>query len=136
MAAEIEDRPQTLAADGGYWHDQLDVMELEQKGPELFIDTASRLKEAQAHQAEGSPQSWIPDDITPKQRMTRTLRTQDGQAVYTLRSQTEEPVFGQIKSVMGCWGFLRRGLEAVQSEWSLICVCFNLRKLYRAAYGD
>ncbi len=51
-------------------------------------------------------------------------------------SQTVEPVFGQIKSAMGCKGFLRRGLEAVQSEWSLICACFNLGKLQMAAYGD
>ena len=132
-AAGIEDRPQALAADAGYWHDQLEVTELEQEGPELFIATASRVKEAQA---EGSPQGRIPDDITPKQRMTRKLRTKAGRAVYTLRSQTVEPVFGQIKSIMGCRSFLRRGLEAVQSEWSLICACFNLRKLYRAAYGN
>ena len=113
-----------------------EVKELEQKGPALFIATASRLKEAQAHQAEGSPQGRIPDDITPKQRMARKLRTKVGRAVYKLRSQTVEPVFGQIKSIMGCRSFLRRGLEAVQSEWSLICACFNLRKLYRAAYGE
>lgn len=135
-AAGIEDRPPALAADAGYWHDQLEVTELEQKGPALFIATASRLKEAQAHQAEGSPQGRIPDDITPKQRMARKLRTKVGRAVYKLRSQTVEPVFGQIKSIMGCRSFLRRGLEAVQSEWSLICACFNLRKLYRAAYGE
>ena len=132
-AAGIEDRPQTLAADAGYWHDQLEVTKLEKEGPELFIATASRLKEAQA---EGSPQGRIPDDITPKQRMARKLRTKVGRAVYKLRSQTVEPVFGQIKSIMGCRSFLRRGLEAVQSEWSLICACFNLRKLYRAAYGN
>lgn len=135
-AAGIEDRPQTLAADAGYWHNQLDVTELEQEGPELFIATANRLKEAQANQTESSPQGRSPDDITPKQRMARKLRTKAGQAVYKLRSQTVEPVFGQIKSIMGCRGFLRRGLEAAQSEWSLICACFNLRKLYRAAYGD
>jgi len=135
-AAGIEDHPQALAADAGSWHDQLEVTELEQGGPELFIATASRLREAQAHQAEDSPLGRIPDDLTPKQRMTRKLRTQAGQAVYKLRCQTVEPVFGQIKSVMVCRVFLRRGLEAVQSEWSLICACFNLRKLYRAAYGD
>nr|WP_321464296.1 transposase [uncultured Desulfobulbus sp.] len=135
-AAEIEDRPRTLAADAGYWHDQLDVGELEQAGPELFIATASRLHEAQALRAQGSPQGRIPDDITPKQRMSRKLRTKAGQAIYKLRSQTVEPVFGQIKSIMGCRGFLRRGLEAVQSEWSLICGCFNLRKLFMAAYGN
>jgi transposase len=132
-AAGIEDRPQALAADAGYWHDQLEVTELEQKGPELFVATASRSKAAQA---EGSPRGRIPDDITPKQRMARKLRTKAGQAVYKLRSQTVEPVFGQIKSIMGCRSFLRRGLEAVQSEWSLICACFSLRKLYMAAYGD
>ena len=85
---------------------------------------------------EGAPQGRMAEDTTPKQRMTRKLRTKAGQAIYTLRSQTVEPVFGQIKSVMGCRGFLRRGLEAVQSEWSLICSCFNLRKLYLAAYGE
>lgn len=131
-AAGIEERPRTLAADAGYWHDQLEVEQLEKTGPELFIATASRLREAQAGQAEGSPQGRIPNDIDPKQRMTRKLRTKAGRAVYKLRSQTVEPVFGQIKSIMGCRGFLRRGLEAVQSEWSLICACFNLRKLYMA----
>ena len=56
-AAGIEDRSQTLAADAGYWHDQLEVTVLEQEGPESFIATASRLKEAQAHQAEVSPRA-------------------------------------------------------------------------------
>jgi len=37
-----------------------------------------------------------------------------------------EPVFGQIKSVMGCRGFLRRGLEAGRSWWSLMYACCNL----------
>ena len=71
---------------------QLEVEKLEQTGPELFIATASWLGEAQAQQAEGSPQGRIPDDITPKQCMTS------------------------------------------KSEWSLICACFNLRKLHMAGY--
>jgi hypothetical protein len=50
-AAGIEERPRTLAADAGYWHDQL-----EETGPDLFIATASRFREAQAQQATGSPQ--------------------------------------------------------------------------------
>ena len=134
-AAGIEDRPQALAADAGYWHDQLDIAKLEQAGPELFIATASRLHEARAEQAAELFQGRIPKDINPKQRMKRKLRTKAGRAMYKLRSQTVEPVFGQIKSAMGCRGFLRRGLEAAQSEWLLICACFNLRKLYMAAYG-
>ena len=135
-AAGIAERPQRLAADAGYWHDQLDVGKLEQSGPELFVATANQWKEPQACRMEGAPQGRIAENATPKQRMTRKLRTKAGQAIYKLRSQTVEPVFGQIKSIMGCRGFLRRGLEAVQSEWSLICACFNLRKLYMAAYGE
>jgi transposase len=101
-AAGIKDRPQTLAADAGYWHDQLDVTRLEQTGPELFIATANQWKEAEACRAE---QGRIAEDATPKQRMTRKLRTRAGQAIYRLRSQTVEPVFGQIKSIMGCGAF-------------------------------
>jgi hypothetical protein len=67
--------------------------------------------------------------------MTRKLRTKAGWVVFKLRSQTVELVFGQNKSIMGCRVFLRRGFEAVQSEWSLLCACFNLSKLFVAAYG-
>ena len=48
------------------------------------------------------------------------------------RSQTVEPVFGQIKAAMGIYGFMRRGMDAVRSEWKLICSCHNLMKLFRA----
>jgi hypothetical protein len=33
---------------------------------------------------------------------------------------------------MGIYGFMRRGIDAVQSEWKLICSCHNLMKLFRA----
>ena len=83
-------------ADAGYWHDQLDVAQLEQAGPELFIATASRLRAAQACQAEGAPLGRIPGDVTPKQRMTRKLRTKAGRAIYKLRSQTVAPIISEL----------------------------------------
>ena len=45
--------------------------------------------------------------------------------------ETVEPVFGQIKQSRGFRQFLLRGLEKVQSEWSLICTTHNLLKLFR-----
>ena len=45
-----------------------------------------------------------------------------------------EPVFGQIKAAMGIYGFMLRGIDAVRSQWKLICSCHNLVKLFRA-YG-
>jgi len=45
--------------------------------------------------------------------MERKLRTRRGQTIYAKRSQTVEPVFGQIKAVRGADRFLRRGLAAL-----------------------
>ena len=58
--AGIEDRPQALAANTGYWPDQLDVASLEQEDPELYLATASRSKEARARQEEESPRTSLP----------------------------------------------------------------------------
>jgi transposase len=52
---------------------------------------------------------------------------------YRLRKQIVEPVFGQIKSVLGFARFLLRGLGKVRAEWSLVCTAHNLRKLMAAA---
>jgi transposase len=48
---------------------------------------------------------------------------------YRLRKQVVEPVFGQIKSVLGFARFLLRGLVNVSLEWAFICTTHNLRKL-------
>lgn len=51
---------------------------------------------------------------------------------YKQRSQTIEPVFGNIKANLGYRRFVRRSFDAVQSEWRLICTTHNLLKLHRA----
>jgi transposase len=63
------------------------------------------------------------------------LSTQAGQALYKLRQQTVEPVFGIIKEAMGFRRFLLRGLEKVSLEWTLVCVAYNLKRLHRLAKG-
>ncbi len=40
-----------------------------------------------------------------------------------------EPVLVQFKDVRGFDRFMRRGIEACRSEWSLICATHNLLKL-------
>ena len=63
--------------------------------------------------------------------MTARLATADGKALYALRQQTIEPVFGQIKYVRGARRFMRRGLAACDAEWKLLCGTHNLLKLWR-----
>lgn len=64
--------------------------------------------------------------------MRERLQSADGKAIYKLRKQTVEPVFGQIKEARGLRRFLRRGLAAVESEWTMACTVHNLLKLQKA----
>lgn len=56
-----------------------------------------------------------------------------GKALYKLRQQTVEPVFGIIKEAMGFRRFLLRGLEKVSLEWTLVCTAYNFKRLHRLA---
>jgi hypothetical protein len=67
--------------------------------------------------------------------MRYRLRTPAGKALYKLRQQTVEPVFGIIKSVMGFRQFLLRGLAKVSLEWELVCLAYNFRRLHRMGVG-
>jgi hypothetical protein len=62
--------------------------------------------------------------------MRQRLKTESGKALYKLRQQTVEPVFGIIKSAMGFRQFLLRGLTKVSLEWELVCLAYNFRRLH------
>lgn len=68
--------------------------------------------------------------------MRHRLKTGSGKALYKLRQQTVEPVFGIIKSAMGFRQFLLRGLEKVTLEWQLVCLAYNFRRLHRMGAGQ
>lgn len=63
--------------------------------------------------------------------MAHRLQTAAGKALYQLRKQTVEPVFGIIKEVMGFRQFLLRGRAKVELEWTLVCVSYNLKRMFR-----
>ena len=65
-----------------------------------------------------------------KEQMAHRLKTVAGQALYRLRKQTVEPVFGIIKEVMGFRRFRLRGRAKVSLEWTLVCVSYNLKRLF------
>ena len=70
-----------------------------------------------------------PENATPLQTMAHRLKTKAGRALYALRKQTVEPVFGIIKSVMEFRQFSLRGLTKVTGEWTLVCLAWNLKRL-------
>ena len=123
--AGIEERPEQLAADAGYWRNDVDVPGLEQEGLELLIATCNP-----RNQPKEAPRGRIPKCASTKERMRRKLSTKSGREKYKKRKETVEPVFGQIKDCLCARRFLRRGLEKVRREWSLLCSCLDLRKLF------
>ncbi len=127
----IDAAPGALAADAGYFRDDLDIGALEKEGPELLICTQKNHKLRQEQKEKGPPRGRIPKNISTRERMERRLLTKRGRGIYKKRSCSIEPVFGQIKQCLGMDRFLRRGLEAVRSEWMLACSISNLMKLCR-----
>ena len=71
-----------------------------------------------------------PEHPTPVEAMAHRLQTPRGRALYALRKQTPEPVFGIIKSVLGFRQFLLRGLDAVRGEWKLVTMAWNLKRMF------
>jgi hypothetical protein len=65
------------------------------------------------------------------ERLRHRTATTAGRALYKLRQQTVEPVFGIIKAVLGFRRFSLRGLAKVTLEWDLVCLAYNCKRLHR-----
>jgi hypothetical protein len=76
------------------------------------------------------------DDADAVTRMNHRLQTKAGKAVYALRKSTVEPVFGIIKQVMGFRQFLLQGKDAAASEWHLISMAWNLKRMHRMVLAN
>jgi len=74
-------------------------------------------------------------DASVQEVMRYRLKTPAGKALYKLRQQTVEPVFGIIKSVLGFRQFRLRGRAKVSLEWTLVCLAYNLKRLHRLSAG-
>ena len=119
--------PEKMLADTGYFSLQ-NVMTCHAAGIEPMLAVGR-----EGHHPHWSERFEEPlplaDNATPLEAMKHRLKTQKGKALYALRKQTVEPVFGSIKSVMGFRQFLLRGLENVQNEWTLVCLAWNLKRM-------
>lgn len=81
---------------------------------------------AERFAADPPPPDAQADAVT---RMAHRLKTKAGRALYALRKQSVEPVFGIIKQVMGFRQFLLRGMEKVEGEWRLVALAWNIKRL-------
>jgi len=131
-AAAIEERPKTALADAGYWSEVNVATCSRPEMPELLIATTKDWKQRKLLRERGCPRGRIPKGLSPRDRMERKLLTRRGRALYRMRGVLVEPVLGQVKEGQGFRKFMRRGLRAAQSEWSLAGMTHNLLKLWRS----
>ena len=127
IEANLGEAPEAILADAGYYSEANDEAMFE-KGVDAYIAVG---RHKHGERVPPAPRGPIPSEATLKDLMDRKLRTRKGRRFYALRKTIVEPVAGQIKQARGFRQFLRRGLEHVREEWSLVCTAHNLLKLYR-----
>ncbi len=124
-------RPETVLADNGYANGA-EVAALEASGIEVLVSSAAEgrrrthdFRPAKAPPAVKQPKAdWL-------KAMAEKLASEEGRALYKLRRQTVEPVFGVIKAVLGFSGFSLRGLDKVEGEWTLVALAYNCKRLHK-----
>src|SRR3989344_1330656 len=64
-----------------------------------------------------------------RKRMKIKMRSGKAKEVYNIRAQTVEPVIGDFKENKGMRAFLTRSIETVRTEFNLVSIAHNLRKI-------
>jgi transposase len=119
--AGIDQLPEAVAADAGYWNEQhMDEVVANKHIPVLVApDKGTR----------GTPKRWLTSGRASWMRAV--LATEHGQQRYSKRKQTVEPLFGNTKHNGGFYRFHRRGRTKVRLEWRLLMMTHNLTKAHR-----
>jgi len=126
----------TILVDSGFYSEAA-VQAVEEKpdGKASGVTVLAAVEKLSHHKtvADLLPQPEPPapgPEASAKERMAHRLKTASGKALYKLRKQTVEPVFGIIKAVLGFRRFSLRGRAKVALEWTLVCVSYNLKRLW------
>jgi transposase len=132
----VRSEVKAVLADSGFYSEAM-VQAVEQKsdGTASGLTVYAAVEKQSHHQsvADLLPQPEpepLAEKASAQEKMAHRMKTQTGKALYKLRKQTVEPVFGIIKEVLGFRRFLLRGREKVSLEWLLVCVSYNLKRLF------
>jgi transposase len=126
---------QRVLADSGYVNADA-ITRIEQGGIEVYVSVGredgnyERTYDYRPDSVRNKPPKRVTDERLLA--MQAKLATEEGKKIYRKRQETVEPVFGIIKSAMGFRQFLLRGHEKVKTEWSLVCLAYNLKRLWKA----
>ena len=124
-----DETPANATADAGYWNPEAEDR-ARALGTEAWVSTERRRHGGGEERSDSEAE---PADVEtdPLKRMRSRLASEEGRALYARRKAVVEPVNGQIKHARGFRQFSFRGMEAVGTEWALVCLCHNLLKMFR-----
>ena len=108
-----------LLADAGYYSDD-NVVACEKAKVNAYI---AKGRDGRAALPKGPHSAAV---VTMVDRMA----TKAGKALYGQRKSTIETTFGCIKDAMGFRYPTMRGLVGIQTEWQLVCMAWNLKRLF------
>jgi transposase len=124
-------RPARVLADSGYANGD-EVEKLAEKGIEALVSTG---KEGRRRNHDFRPTTAQAALKEPKaewlKAMKAKLESEQGRALYKLRQQTVEPVFGIVRAVLGFTHFSVRGHDKVTGEWDLVALAYNCKRLHK-----
>lgn len=118
--------------DSGYFSEAaVTRVEAHGAGPTVYAAMKRHSHGRSIAELEKQPEPPAPPEGSPlAEIMAHRLSTTEGKALYGLRKQTVEPVFGIIKEVIGFRRFMLRGKEKAALEWSLVNTAYNLKRLF------
>jgi hypothetical protein len=120
---------QGMLADGGY----VNAEAIERVGQKVDLYVAITSENNSYRRYDYRPPKKRPAKKVVDPRliaMREKVTSEAGKRIYGKRASSVEPVFGIIKSAMGLRQSLLRGMAKVRIEWNLVCLAYNMRRLW------
>ncbi len=111
-------RAQEVLADAGY-ASEANLKALERRKIKGYVALSRERKSARPPKPEARA----------TRRMLSKLKSKRGRAKYKRRKHLAEPPFGWMKQALGFRQFSLRSLSKVSSEFNLLCLALNLRRM-------
>ncbi len=121
---------QRMLADGGYVNTE--AIERVGQKVDLYVAIASEDNNYRRYDYRPPKKTAVKKVTDPRLvAMREKVTSEDGKRIYGKRASTVEPVFGIIKGPpMGLRQFLMRGLDRVRIEWDLVCLAYNIKRIW------
>jgi transposase len=120
--------PTHVLADTGY-ENSPQMQAIEAAHPTIILCPPAR--SGNANPAGSFKRRWREQSKAFREQLRQRLATPAGSALYGRRKITVEPTIGILKSALGFRNFKLRGLNKVRTEWLLLSMGLNCRRLAR-----